>query len=265
MVAELMSGFAENTVLERTSRAGSLVVGAVLDFLLPPRCIGCQARVSLPGNLCGVCWREMPFIAAPVCARYGTPFTHDIGEGGLSARALTDPPLFERLRAVATYQGIARDLALALKFNRRRDLAEPMGRWMVHAGRELISPDTVVMPVPLHRLRLLQRRFNQSADLARVIAREASIDWDPMLLRRARRTRQQVGLDSSERQKNVRGAFELRQGWSNTLHGRPVLLVDDVLTTGSTVTACTKVLRAAGASSVDVLTFAIAVGDEAHD
>ncbi|MEJ8475746.1 ComF family protein [Roseibium sp. H3510] len=247
------------------SLAGKVAGRAMLDLVLPPRCLACQARVATPGNLCGRCWQGMAYLAAPVCARYGTPFSHDLGEGGLSARAIMDPPVFDKASAVATYQGIARSLVLSLKFNRRRDLAEPMGSWMAQAGRELIMPETLVIPVPLHRFRLWQRRFNQSADLARVVAREAGLDWDPMLLQRARRTRQQVGLDSSARQTNVRGAFKLRNGWENQVHGRPVLLIDDVLTTGSTVAACTKVLRKAGAVSVDVLTFAVAVNEDGHE
>jgi ComF family protein len=258
VVVGAMKYIADSDVWSGVGRLGKIVAGGVLDVLLPPRCIKCQARLANAGHLCGPCWQEMPLLCEPVCDRYGVPFSHDIGEGGLSARAITDPPLFGRARAASIYSGTARDLVLSLKFARRRDLAEPMGRWMAHGGRRLIGPESLLVPVPLHRLRLWERRFNQSADLARVVARTCKVRWNPMLLQRVRRTRQQVGLDSAERLKNVRGAFQLRKGCEGEVHDRRIVLVDDVLTTGSTATACTKVLLAAGAASVDVLTFAVA-------
>ncbi|WP_417687867.1 ComF family protein [Roseibium sp.] len=230
----------------------------VLDFILPPRCLACQQVVADPGSLCPVCWQEMNFICIPVCERLGVPLSHDMGAGGLSARAIAEPPVFDRARAVATYTGVARQLVLSLKFAHRRDLSDPLGRWMAIAGNELADPETIVVPVPLHRLRLLGRRFNQSADLAKAVGHHWRVCSHPLLLQRVRRTRQQVGLDAKARRKNVRGAFQVRKGYEHLVHGKPVVLVDDVLTTGSTVSACARALLQAGASRVDVLCFAIA-------
>ena len=237
---------------------------ACLDFLLPPRCVACDSRVVSPDGLCSDCWCDMPFITSPVCERLGLPLSLDLGDGALSARAIAEPPAYDRARAVAIYSGVARQLVTGLKFSRRRELAAPMGRWMAKAGRPFLSPGCVVAPVPLHRYRLLQRRFNQSADLGRVVAAVTGLEWDPLLLQRTRMTRQQVGLDSNARHKNVRGAFRVRPGHETHVAGRHVILVDDVLTTGSTVTACTRVLRKAGAENVTVLCFAMATGDEDH-
>lgn len=204
----------------------------------------------------------MPFLDQPVCERYGTPLPHDMGQGALSARAIMDPPVFDRARSAARYEGPARQMVLALKFARRRDLSGPMGTWMARAGDELFTPDSLLVPVPLHRWRLWRRRFNQSADLAASVARAAGCRHEPMLLARTRRTRQQVGLDAASRHKNVRGAFAIRPGWENDVFGKPVVLIDDVMTTGSTVSACCRVLKRAGASRVDVLTFAVAIPDD---
>lgn len=198
----------------------------------------------------------MPFVEPPWCARLGTPFSHDLGRDGLSPKAIADPPVFNRARAAAHYSGPARDLVLALKFARRRDVAAPMGRWMARAGSELLTGDCVVVPVPLHRLRLWQRRFNQAADLASAVASVSGCAYEPDLLRRFRSTRQQVGLDASARQRNVRGAFQVRTGDRSLIAGKSVVLIDDVFTTGSTAAACTRVLERAGASTVDILTFA---------
>ncbi|MBD1549164.1 ComF family protein [Roseibium aggregatum] len=239
-----------------TGRWGRRAAGGLLDLLLPPRCLACTAVIDQPGGLCAECWRDMPFLEAPWCARYGTPFAYDIGKDGLSPRAIADPPVFERARAVAHYSGPARDMVMALKFSGRRDLAGPMGCWMARAGREFLDKDSVIVPVPLHRIRLWQRRFNQSADLARAVAGVSGGTYVPELLRRKRRTRQQVGLDAAARRQNVRGAFGVREDLEEFVYGKQVVLVDDVLTTGATVSACTKVLKSAGAAGIDVLTFA---------
>lgn len=251
-------GIHAKAIAERTGGWGRAAGGWLLDVLLPPRCVACNAETDCTDGLCASCWSTVPFLEPPWCQRYGTPFSYDIGKDGLSPRAIADPPVFDRARAVAFYTGPARDLILALKFSGRRELADPMGRWMARAGSEVVSETSVVVPVPLHRIRLWQRRFNQAADLARSVAASSGATYAPNLLRRTRRTQQQVGLSASERKKNVRGAFEVRSGLDGLVTGRPVVLVDDVLTTGSTVAACTRALRSAGAASVDVLTFAAA-------
>ncbi|PVB61590.1 ComF family protein [Labrenzia sp. 011] len=232
--------------------------GLALDFLLPLRCLCCEAKVASRDGLCPRCWQNMPFIERPWCQRLGIPFTYDVGEGAWSPRAIASPPVFDRLRSVAFYDGPARELVLALKFSRRRELARSMGRWMSRSGSEFLDRDSLIVPVPLHWLRLLSRRFNQSADLARSVAAHCGGQFEPEILKRRKRTRQQVGLSAKDRRKNVRSAFAVDAARKGHLQGRHVVLVDDVMTTGSTISACTRVLLAAGASSVDVLTFALA-------
>lgn len=239
------------------ARLCDLSAGAVLDTLLPRRCLCCDTRIACAEGLCAACWRDMPFLERPWCHRFGTPFAYDIGPGAWSPRAIAEPPLFERLRAVAHYDGPARRMVLALKFSRRRELARPMARWMVRSGHEVLQADSVVAPVPLHWMRLVTRRFNQAADLAREVAAASGAVYEPQLLRRHRRTRQQVGLSAQDRRRNVRTAFRMGPPGSAAVSGRHVVLVDDVLTTGSTVAACSKCLLGAGAASVDVLTFAL--------
>lgn len=229
----------------------------LLDALLPRRCVCCEQTIAHESGLCGSCWQKMRFLEKPWCQRLGTPFSHDVGEDALSPRALTSPPDFDRLRAVSFYSGPARDLVLGLKFGRRRDLAQPMGRWMARAGSEVL-PDSLLVPVPLHWTRIWQRRFNQAAELARAISSIAGAEYAPTYLTRTQRTRQQVGLLAKERKRNVRRAFKVPENAQPAIVGRHVVLIDDVYTTGSTVSACTKVLKAAGARSVDVLTFAVA-------
>ncbi|MEP2706219.1 MAG: ComF family protein [Roseibium sp.] len=237
----------------------------LLNALLPQRCMCCDQGIGSGGGLCGACWKKMPFLERPWCSRLGTPFTHDVGDAAFCPSAIASPPVFNRLRSVAFYNGPARDLVLGLKFSRRRELAVLMGNWMARSGAELLSPDSLIMPVPLHWLRLWQRRFNQAADLGSAISRISRCDYDPLCLQRSKRTRQQVGLSAKERQKNVRSAFRIKQERLKDVAGRQVILVDDVYTTGSTISACTKTLLAAGAGSVDVLTFAYASPTDSED
>jgi predicted amidophosphoribosyltransferase len=118
--------------------------------LFPPVCAGCRRHVSQPGVLCGACWPKLRLLERPWCAVMGTPFTHDMGEGFLSAEAIADPPPFERARAAVAYSGVARQMVQGLKYQDRTDLAPWMARRMLRAGAELIADADVVVPVPLH-------------------------------------------------------------------------------------------------------------------
>lgn len=247
-----------NSIRERLSSVSSGALRGALDVLLPLRCLCCDRKVGSDDGLCPVCWHGMAFIERPVCHRLGTPFAYDVGEETWSPRAITSPPVFDRLRSVAFYEGSAQRLVLAFKFGGRRELARPMGKWMSNAGRELLDPDSLIVPVPLHWARMISRRFNQAAALAQVVAKECGGTYEPDLLKRRKRTRRQVGLSAEERRKNVRSAFGVDKARLDRLDGRHVVLIDDVITTGSTITACTKALLAGGAASVDVLTFALA-------
>ncbi|SFT49787.1 comF family protein [Mesorhizobium sp. YR577] len=233
---------------------------AALDWparvLFPPVCAGCRRQVSQPGSLCPHCWPQLRFLEKPWCQVMGTPFLHDMGEGFLSAEAIANPPPFERSRAAVSYSGVARRMVQGLKYSDKTDLAPWMARWMLRAGAELVTDADVVVPVPLHWRRFLQRRFNQSAELARVVATLSGLPFAPMAVVRVKVTRQQVGLPRAEREDNVRAAFRVPPEQDIEVRGRRVLVVDDVYTTGATVFAVAKALKKNGASAVDVLTFA---------
>lgn len=132
-----------------------------------------------------------------------------------------------------------------------------MSRMMARAGRELLADADLVIPVPLHRFRLWQRRFNQSSYLAQRLAGDQGKAWRSDLLIRIKATRPQVGLDSAARRKNLKGAFRVGAELQALVAGRKILLVDDVLTTGATAGACALALKQAGAAQVDVLVFAL--------
>lgn len=225
-------------------------------LVYPPVCAGCGAFVADHAALCPECWGTVRFIERPYCEISGAPFDHDPGAGMISPEVIANPPPYEKARAAVLYDGVARKLAQGIKYSDRADLAGMMARWMIRAGREVIDDCDVIVCVPLHRRRLFERRYNQSAELARAIADLSGKPFAPGGLRRVRATRQQVGLGLKARQDNVRGAFSVPVSHSARISGRRVLLVDDVLTTGSTVTAATRALVRSGAERVSVLTFA---------
>lgn len=232
------------------------LAGRAVDLLLPPQCLACHAPVADDGSLCPACWSRLKPIERPYCARLGIPFAFDLGPDALSAEAIADPPPFDRARAAAVYDDVARRLVHSLKYRDRMELARWMGDWMVRAGHEVLAAADVVVPVPLHRRRLWSRRYNQSALLARAVAGRAGKPLANRALARIRPTAQQVGLTADQRDRNVRGAFRVPVEHKAEVAGRRVLLVDDVYTTGATVRAATRALIRGGAVAVDVLTFA---------
>jgi ComF family protein len=229
---------------------------AAIDLIYPPGCIACQAATGEPRGLCAACWSGIRFIERPFCERLGTPFQVDLGQPLLSPAAMADPPVFERARAVAEYDGTASLLVHRLKYNDRLELARSLGAMMVRAGAELLGTADVIVPVPLHRWRLWRRRFNQAMALAKVVAVEGGVPCDPSLLARVKHTRRQVGLTKAQRQENLQGAFRVPPDARARLKGKRVLLVDDVLTTGSTANAAARALLRGGAVAVDILAFA---------
>ena len=232
-------------------------VAALSDVVMPPVCLACRVRIEAHDALCAKCWREVDFIRPPLCDRLGIPLPFDAGTPSISAAAAADPPPYDRARAVAAYTGAMQTLVHALKFQDRHDVRRLFGRWLVEAGRDVIAEAETVVPVPLARTRLLTRRFNQAAILAREVARLTGLAYEPMALERTRATASQIGLSRAARQRNVAGAFAVAPRRDAQVRGRKILLIDDVITTGSTVGACARALRKAGAVRVDVLALAI--------
>jgi predicted amidophosphoribosyltransferase len=165
------------------------------DLILPPLCVSCSALIAGHNLLCPKCWSSLHLITPPVCSRLGIPLpTYEGEEPHISMQALTNPPVFSRARAAAQYAGTIRRLLVRFKFEDKHEPMPLFVKLMLGAGRELLAGADMLVPVPLHRLRLLQRRFNQSAIIAKGLSRATRIPAEVVTLRRIRRTAAQVGL-----------------------------------------------------------------------
>lgn len=225
---------------------------ATLDLMFPPRCQVCAAPDGFP--LCAACSQSFPCIAPPVCQVCGRPLRGppDLVFTCVACRHRRNPL---RVRAFGRYEGRLRDAVHALKYQGRLALAEPLGR----ALAEVVSADPVLsradaaVPVPLHPRRQARRGFNQAEELARYLGRPVV-----RALVRVRDTPSQTELDEDQRRRNVRAAFAV----CRPVRGLRVVLVDDVVTTGSTLAECAAVLRAAGAAQVGAVTVAMALPED---
>ena len=230
---------------------------AALHLVYPPQCLVCDAPVTQDFGLCAPCWRDTAFISGLVCDLCGAPLPgEDPGHAVLCDDCLTIARPWARGRAAVLYRDTARRMILALKHGDRTDLARPAAGWMMRVAGPLIQAGMVVAPVPLHWLRLLTRRYNQAALLSAHIARDAGLTHCPDLLQRRRNTRSQEGRDRPGRFRNVSDAFRIHPRHAARIRDRPVLLVDDVMTSGATLAAGADACRAAGAASVSVLVLA---------
>lgn len=235
------------------------VVKHTLDVVFPPQCLGCRGRVGEVGSLCHACWEHIHFIAAPQCQTCGIPFELEAAEGMLCGECIRQPPLYDRARAVFVYDDKSAPFITSFKYGDTLHGRAFFANWMVRAGQGLLEESDVIAPVPLHRLRLFMRRYNQSALLAGALSKATGKPvWQDMLVRK-KYTTPQAGLSRRARRLNVRNAFTLNPRYRQKIQAKRVLLIDDVMTTGSTVNACAKALKKAGVAQVNILTLAVTI------
>lgn len=227
----------------------------VMDFALPPRCPICGILVDADNRFCLSCWEGLDFLTAPWCATCGKPFAYDHGSDAQCAPCMKKPPDHNGVRAVVAYDDKSSLLAMRLKYGGRLGFAELIAGHMARFLDE-VGPDSVIIPVPLHRWRLWSRGFNQSVLIGRALSKRSGIAIETGLLSRKNATPPLRSMSAKQRNKIVKNAFVLSSEVDDRLVGKTVILVDDVYTTGSTANACARKLRAAGADRVLVFCWA---------
>jgi ComF family protein len=221
----------------------------LLDLVLPPRAFdGAAAQTA---GLSVDAWSRITFLDGPVCDGCGAPFAYDAGEVRC-VLCQTRPRAFARARAACLYDEHSRDLILKLKHADRTDLSGLFARWLSRSAVELLDEADAVAPVPMHPARLLRRRYNQAAEIARPLCALAGRPYLADALVRRRDTDSQGGKSADGRRRNVAAAFAVPESKRHRVIDRKVLLIDDVLTTGATAEGCARALLAAGATQVSL-------------
>lgn len=229
---------------------------AALSLLYPPHCAVCAGETAPGVHLCAGCAGRAFPIKPPFCRKCSQPFQGAIDGAFTCANCAEREYQFDCAVSCYLSRDVVRDFIHRFKYDGHYYLRHQLAEWLAATLRDeriIGQPADFLVPVPLHSARLREREFNQADVLAHLLAGRAGLPvW--ACLERTRYTTTQTRLDRYERMENLRGAFRVRQ--NQRVQGRHVILVDDVLTTGSTVDECARVLREARAASVRVVTVA---------
>lgn len=235
------------------------ILNQIIDTILPARCIVTGDLVDQQGMMSPEAWRTLNFIAEPQCHRCGFPFDFDDGsakEGNICAACHKIPPPYNFARSALVYDDVSRHIILGFKHGDQTHAVTSFMPWLLRAGDEILAQSDYLVPVPLHRWRILRRRYNQAGLITKFLSKETKIPAFLDLIERQRATVTQGHLNVKERQRNIKNAFVIPEAYKLKIKNKNICLIDDVYTTGATVNECTKVLLKAGAASVNILTLA---------
>lgn len=229
----------------------------LVNTVLPPRCPVSGDTVEKQGMLSADTWKALEFIAAPYCECCGVPFEFGAETGTHCGACMEHPPVFKAARAALKYNDTSRDLVLGFKHGDRLYAVKTFTPLLKQAGAEMLAGADYLVPVPLHFWRLVRRRYNQAALIAKDLGKDCGIPVLASALKRVRATPSQGHLKAQDRRKNVKGAFAVKS--ARSIQGKRIVLIDDVMTTGSTAEECAEALLKAGAAEVCVLAVARAL------
>lgn len=233
-----------------------------LNLLFPPQCGLCRELIDENGGICSNCWQELNFITAPFCKICGYPYEFDMGESAQCAACMANPPEYNGHRSVFHFDDGSKRLVHDLKYHDKPLMLDSFAKWLAQAAPDWLDlPDVMLVPVPIHRFRLLKRKYNQSALLVKALAEYTQSDVGYDILQRVKNRPPQASLSRQKRLKNLAGAFRVNPKRKELIKARPIILIDDVMTTGTTINACAKILHKAGSGRVFSITLARTVLD----
>lgn len=251
-----MGDMDHRTVLAKSLAEMSGWLRASTDWMRPGRSLISNVPVSHGASFTGHEFANVDRLQPPFCDVCAFPFEYDEGQGVICAGCLAEPPQFKRARAPFVYSDLISDMVLSLKRQGRRSGLNFFANQMWVSGKTLIEEADYLVPVPLHYRRLASRGFNQAGWLAEAVSKVSGCPVRHDLIRRVKASQSQGHLSPQQRRANVAGAFSVPSNKTVQVHGRRIVLVDDVYTTGATVNACVRALKKAKAANVDVLTLA---------
>ncbi|APG62891.1 hypothetical protein LPB140_08925 [Sphingorhabdus lutea] len=232
-----------------------MMINKIIDTILPSRCFSCGIIVSDPFALCTSCWQDVKFLTPPYCDICAMPLPFPSEEAQKCGKCLTDPPIFERIRAAVQYNDMTGKMVMRLKYAGQIGMAVLMARQLAkYAEQE--GEEALLVPVPLHWTRMLRRTYNQSALIAQHLSTITGQKYDPFILKRRVATKSLKGMSGKQRGEMVGRAFEINKAHRAKLAGATIILIDDVLTSGATSRACAKTLLKAGAKNIILLSWA---------
>ena len=237
-----------------------VIPSEVLDLIYPRWCKICDIRLS-QGSIvcfCKSCWDEIKFINPPYCKKCGIPYPlAQNSDSFVCGNCINNKSYISKIRAIGIYDGVLRKAIHEFKYKGKSKLGFHLANLMIKKIKEnqeiieFLKDVSFIIPVPLHRSKLKEREYNQSEILANLISKEIDIPVENNIIKRIKVTRPQSELKEEERQKNVKGVFEVKR--NEKIEGKILLLIDDIVTTGATVEECAKVLIKSGANEIRVL------------
>lgn len=231
------------------------ILRIITDIIFPAKCIVCNALSTSDLLLCASCWKEIEFITEPGCSACGFPFDFDMGADALCVSCVKSRPYFDRAFAAFRYTTSSKAFVYKLKYQDQLYIAAFFARFITNKLRNFYEY-RIVIPVPMHRNKLRKRLYNQSAILARQVAKTLRLDYFPNILIKTKDTIAQSKLNRERRKQNIVNSFAVLEDYKNIIKGHNVILIDDVYTTGATVNECSKILKKAGCKKILVVTMA---------
>lgn len=231
------------------------MIKSLLNLLFPAKCLICINNKE-QNDICSECWSKLTFITNPYCSICSYPFLYEDEKEAICGNCVISSPLYDRSISSLKYDVYSKKLIHRFKYNDQLHVLDYLVNLMINMGRELIEQADIIIPVPMHKNKLLKRGYNQAALLAMRIASKKKLEYIPQLMIKTKNTTSQAQLNQKQRLKNVKNSIELNPKYKEKIKGRKILLIDDVITTGATINESCKVLRKEDPDKIFVLTLA---------